>query len=65
MGETESTGHASEAGDASGKVLYIMLVALVLAVCAAVIFGYAAVIVMALLGTAAMLVTLVVLTAGR
>ena len=42
-----------------------MLTAIVLLVCAVVVFGYAAIIVYGLSATAAAIVTLVILTAGR
>jgi len=54
----------SEHAVSAGAVLFAMLVVLVIGVSAVVVFGYAALIVLALAGTAAMLVTLVVLTAG-
>jgi hypothetical protein len=54
-----------ESDDHAGAVLMTMLTAIVLLVCAVVVFGYAAIIIYALAATAASLVTLVILTAGR
>lgn len=62
MAGHEATG--SEHAVGAGAVLFAMLILLVVGVSAVLIFGYAALIVLALAGTAAMLVTLVVLTAG-
>lgn len=62
LAESDETEHAA---DHSTAVLMVMLTAIVLLVCAVVIFGYAAIIIYALAATATMLVTLVVLTAGR
>jgi uncharacterized membrane protein YgaE (UPF0421/DUF939 family) len=47
------------------KVLAAMVLLLVVGIVAVVLFGYPALIVLALAGTAAVLCTLVVMTAGR
>jgi hypothetical protein len=56
---------ASGSDDHAGLVALVMLTAIVLLVCAVVVFGYAAVILYALAATAVSFVTLVILTAGR
>lgn len=52
-------------GASAWTVLGAMVVVLVIGIGAVALFGYPALIVLALAGTAAMLVTLVVMTAGR
>lgn len=59
--------HESTAEGQGGalKVLAVMAVILLIGIGAVALFGYPALIVLALAGTAAMLCTLVVMTAGR
>ncbi|PKR88190.1 hypothetical protein CXZ10_15425 [Pleomorphomonas diazotrophica] len=54
-----------ERGTSPWSVLAVMVAILVIGIGAVALFGYPALIVLALVGTAAMLVTLVVMTAGR
>lgn len=62
MASHEST--AVNEGGNPWMVLAVMVLVLLVGIGAVALFGYAALIVLALAGTAAMLVTLVVLTAG-
>lgn len=63
MASHESTTEAQ--GVSAWKVLAAMVVILLVGIGAVALFGYPALIVLALAGTAAMLCTLVVMTAGR
>ncbi|MBS1168109.1 MAG: hypothetical protein H6R00_4134 [Proteobacteria bacterium] len=63
MASHESTAEAQ--GVSAWKVLAAMVVILLVGIGAVALFGYPALIVLALAGTAAMLCTLVVMTAGR
>lgn len=63
MASHEST--AEDQGVSALKVLAVMVVVLLVGIGAVALFGYPALIVLALAGTAAMLCTLVVMTAGR
>lgn len=56
---------AEDQGLNAWKVLATMVVVLLIGIGAVALFGYPALIVLALAGTAAMLLTLVVMTAGR
>ncbi|WP_370676863.1 hypothetical protein [Pleomorphomonas sp. PLEO] len=56
---------AVDQGVSAWKVLAVMVVVLLVGIGAVALFGYPALIVLALAGTAAMLCTLVVMTAGR
>lgn len=61
------TSHESTAVNEGGNpwaVLAVMVLILLVGIGAVALFGYAALIVLALAGTASMLVTLVILTAG-
>lgn len=63
MASHESTAEGQ--GGGALKVLAVMVVILLIGIGAVALFGYPALIVLALAGTAAMLCTLVVMTAGR
>jgi hypothetical protein len=63
MASHESTAEVQ--GVSAWKVLAAMVVVLLVGIGAVALFGYPALIVLALAGTAAMLCTLVVMTAGR
>ena len=63
MADHEPT--ADNRGLSAWVVLAVMVVVLVIGIGAVALFGYPALIVLALAGTAAMLVALVVMTAGR
>ncbi len=56
---------AEDRGISAWKVLAAMVVLLVVGIVAVALFGYPALIVLALAGTAAMLVILVAISAGR